>query len=251
MRYTSLLALVLIVGLGAPAPLRAQEENHWAFQPLRVVNPPETGRHPIDAFIERKLRENGLNLSPPADSRTLIRRLFFDLHGLPPSPERVAMFQQDPSSRSIASLIDELLASPRYGERWAQHWLDLVRYADTHGFEVNTERPNAWPYRDYVIRAFNEDRPYHRFILDQLAGDATGEDAATGFLVASAVLLPGQIGKDDPSKRLARQDALDEIIVATGDTFLGLTIGCARCHDHKFDPISARDYYTMQAFRIK
>ena len=248
MRYTSLLALVLIVGLGAPAPLWAQEENHWAFQPLRVVNPPETGRHPIDAFIERKLRENGLNLSPPADSRTLIRRLFFDLHGLPPSPERVAMFQQDPSSRSIASLIDELLASPRYGERWAQHWLDLVRYADTHGFEVNTERPNAWPYRDYVIRAFNEDRPYHRFILDQLAGDATGEDAATGFLVASAVLLPGQIGKDDPSKRLARQDALDEIIVATGDTFLGLTIGCARCHDHKFDPISARDYYTMQAF---
>jgi hypothetical protein len=145
-------------------------------------------------------------------------------------------------------LIDQLLESPRYGERWAQHWLDLVRYADTHGFEVNTERANAWPYRDYVIRAFNDDRPYNQFILEQLAGDSAGEDAATGFLVASAVLLPGQIGKDDASKRLARQDSLNEIIVVTGDTFLGVSIGCARCHDHKFDPISQRDYYTMQAF---
>jgi len=233
---------------GAPLQADIPGGEHWAFQSLREVEPPRTDCHPIDAFIERKLREHGLQLSPPTDRRNLIRRLFFDLHGLPPAPERVAMFQKERTDRSVAALIDELLASPRYGERWAQHWLDLLRYADTHGFEVNTERPNAWPYRDYVIRAFNEDRPYSRFILDQLAGDATGEDAATGFLVASAVLLPGQIGKDAASKRLARQDALDEIIVATGDTFLGLSIGCARCHDHKFDPITARDYYTLQAF---
>ncbi len=141
-----------------------------------------------------------------------------------------------------------MLASPRYGERWAQHWLDVVRYADTHGFEVNTERPHAWPYRDYVIRAFNQDKPYDRFVVEQLAGDAVGEDAATGFLVTASVLLPGQIGADDVSKRLARQDAIDEIVVNIGQTFMGLSIGCARCHDHKFDPISSSDYYAMQAF---
>ncbi len=248
MRLSQHFALVLVAGLGVHGTLLAEEDIHWSFQPLREVEPPRTNGHPIDAFIERKLREHGLQLSPPTDRRTLIRRLFFDLHGLPPTPERVAAFHRKRTDRPVATLIDELLASPRYGERWAQHWLDLVRYADTHGFEVNTERPNAWPYRDYVIRAFNEDRPYPRFILEQLAGDATGEDAATGFLVASAVLLPGQIGKDDASKRLARQDSLDEIIVATGDTFLGLSVGCARCHDHKFDPITARDYYALQAF---
>ncbi len=145
-------------------------------------------------------------------------------------------------------VVDGLLGSPRYGERWAQHWLDLVRYADTHGFEVNTERPNAWPYRDYVIQAFNRDLPYDRFIREQLAGDSLGQDAATGFLVTASVLLPGQNGADDVSKRLARQVALDEIVVNVGQTFLGRSVGCARCHDHKFDPISARDYYSMQAF---
>ena len=124
----------------------------------------------------------------------------------------------------------------------------MVRYADTHGFEVNTERPNAWPYRDYVIEAFNSDTPYDRFIREQIVGDALGKDAATGFLVTASVLLPGQIGKDEPSMRLARQDSLDEIVVNIGQTFLGLSVGCARCHDHKFDPISQRDYYAMQAF---
>mgnify|MGYP001409185491 CR=1 FL=1 len=233
---------------GAPLQADINSGEHWAFQPLREVEPPRTDCHPIDAFIERKLREHGLQLSPPTDRRNLIRRLFFDLHGLPPSPESVTGFLADSDPQAASRLIDQLLESPRYGERWAQHWLDLVRYADTHGFEVNTERANAWPYRDYVIRAFNDDRPYNQFILEQLAGDSAGEDAATGFLVASAVLLPGQIGKDDASKRLARQDSLNEIIVVTGDTFLGVSIGCARCHDHKFDPISQRDYYTMQAF---
>ncbi|MFM1802723.1 MAG: hypothetical protein RJA81_2075, partial [Planctomycetota bacterium] len=150
--------------------------------------------------------------------------------------------------KAFEKVVDRLLASPRYGERWAQHWLDIVRYADTHGFEVNTERPNAWPYRDYVINAFNADTPYDQFIREQIAGDQTGNDAATGFLVTSAVLLPGQIGADDASKRLARQDELGEIVINTGQTFLGLSIGCARCHDHKFDPISAKDYYAMQSF---
>jgi hypothetical protein len=125
---------------------------------------------------------------------------------------------------------------------------DVVRYADTHGFEVNTERPNAWPYRDYVIQALNSDTPYDQFVREQIAGDATGKDPATGFLVSASVLLPGQIGKDEASKRLARQDAIDEIVVNTSQTFLGLSVGCARCHDHKFDAITARDYYAMQAF---
>ena len=149
---------------------------------------------------------------------------------------------------AFAEVVDRLLKSPRYGERWAQHWLDVVRYADTHGFEVNTERPNAWPYRDYVIAALNNDTPYDQFIREQIAGDALGKDAATGFLVTASVLLPGQIGKDGPSMRLARQDSLDEIVNNIGQTFLGLSIGCARCHDHKFDPITSRDYYSMQSF---
>ena len=228
--------------------------DHWAFQPVvepavPVVSSGALGLNPIDAFISRALAEEGLRHSDPADPRTLVRRLYFDLHGLPPSPEVIDGFvtAEDPDA-AYARLVDELLTSPRYGERWAQHWLDLVRYADTHGFEVNTERPNAWPYRDYVIGAFNEDKPYDRFVMEQLAGDTVGEDAATGFLVAAAVLLPGQIGKDEASKRLARQDALDEIVVGASDTFLALSVGCARCHDHKSDPIPQRDYYAMQAF---
>jgi hypothetical protein len=241
-------ALVAFVLAGAPLQADINSGEHWAFQPLVQVSPPRPDLHPIDGFIVRGLEDARLSLSPRADRTSLIRRLFFDLHGLPPSPESVVGFLADSDPQAASRLIDQLLESPRYGERWAQHWLDLVRYADTHGFEVNTERANAWPYRDYVIRAFNDDRPYNQFILEQLAGDSAGEDAATGFLVASAVLLPGQIGKDDASKRLARQDSLNEIIVATGDTFLGVSIGCARCHDHKFDPISQRDYYTMQAF---
>ena len=145
-------------------------------------------------------------------------------------------------------VVDCLLASPRYGERWARHWLDAIHYADTHGHDQDRPRMNAWPYRDYVIRAFNDDTPYDRFIREQIVGDAMGQDAATGFLVTASVLLPGQIGKDEPSKRLARQDSLDEIVMNIGQAFLGLSIGCARCHDHKFDPISQREYYQLFAF---
>ena len=230
--------------------------EHWAFQPFyRPSGPEATARNQsiaeraaiIDRLVGVKLAEHGLKASPRADRRTLIRRLYLDLTGLPPAPEEVAAFVASNDPAAFEQLVESQLQSPRYGERWAQHWLDIVRYADTHGFEVNTPRENAWPYRDYVIQAFNDNKPYDQFVREQLAGDAFEADAATGFLVAAAVLLPGQIGKDEESIRLARQDSLDEIIVGTSATFLGLTIGCARCHDHKFDPITARDYYALQA----
>jgi cytochrome c553 len=231
--------------------------RHWSFQPLQPVVVPDVseretvpGRqlNEIDRFVMAKLQEHELSFSAPADRRTLIRRATLDMTGLPATPDRITQFVNDNSPKAWSNLVEELLASPHYGERWAQHWLDVIRYADTHGFEVNTPRDNAWHYRDYVIRALNEDKPYDQFVKEQLAGDVFNADAATGFMVASAVLLPGQIGADDVSKRLARQDALDEIIVGTSSTMLGLTIGCARCHDHKFDPITARDYYSLQAY---
>jgi hypothetical protein len=243
-------SLILIAFNCTRISAEAQPPKHWAYKKPVRVRPQLTAQYsnPIDAFIHAKLRDAGLEPSEPAGPVTLIRRLFLDMHGLPPTPGQVRNFVNSKDSKKYEKFVGRILASPRYGERWAQHWLDIVRYADTHGFEVNTPRPNAWPYRDYVIRALNEDKPYDRFVFEQLAGDSTDEDAATGFLVAAAVLLPGQIGQDAPSKRLARQDALDEIVVGTGATFLGMTIGCARCHDHKFDPILQRDYYAMQAY---
>lgn len=246
--------------------LHDPRRDHWSFQPVSAVSVPslshdavqrvmsdwpsrqQRAHTPIDVFVVAKLHEQGLTMSPPADRRTLIRRLAFDLHGLPPTITEIEAFVNDARPDAWARLVDRMLASPRYAERWAQHWLDLVRYADTHGFEVNTPRENAWPYRDYVIQSFNDDLPYDQFLREQIAGDAYNQPAATGFLVAAAALLPGQIGADDASKRLARQDELDEIIIGTSATILGLTVGCARCHDHKFDPISQRDYYAMQAF---
>lgn len=239
-------------GANGPANEKPQVDpaEHWSFQPVKPSEPPAYV-HPIDFFVKKKLAAAGLKPASSAEPRTLIRRLFLDLHGLLPTPAQVDHWTGRLAAdreAAVQELTDELLDSPRYGERWAQHWLDVVRYADTHGFEVNTPRPNAWPYRDYVIAAFNEDKPYDQFVTEQLAGDLFGQDAATGFLVAAAALLPGQIGKDEASMRLARQDELDEMIVGTTATFMGLTVGCARCHDHKFDPISQRDYYAWQAF---
>lgn len=261
MRFLFLLSAIfcLAAPAGAHGADRAGREGwreHWAFGKVAADSSGADAAHGagrIDRCIAAKLTEHGLDFSPPAAPAVWLRRVTFDLTGLPPTPEEVAAFMAETSqpgdpAEAYARAADRLLASPRYGERWAQHWLDVVRYADTHGFEVNTERPNAWPYRDYVIRAFNADLPYDRFVREQIAGDAAGEDAATGFLVTASVLLPGQIGKDEPSIRLARQDSLDEMVTNIGQTFLGLSIGCARCHDHKFDPISARDYYAMQAF---
>ncbi len=234
--------------------------EHWSFQPVASPQPPtpknaDWPSNEIDRFVLARLEASGLRPSAHAEATAWLRRVTLDLTGLPPTPEEVSEFQQAiaktaPDSRlqPFVSAVDRLLQSPRYGERWAQHWLDVVRYADTHGFEVNTERPNAWPYRDYVIDAFNSDTSFDQFIREQLLGDMLNKDAATGFLVTASVLLPGQIGADEPSKRLARQDSLDEIVVNVGQTFLGLSIGCARCHDHKFDPITQRDYYSMQSF---
>lgn len=226
--------------------------DHWSFKPLAAPQPPATkqtgwARSAIDQFVLARLENESLRPAPEADRVTWLRRVSFDLTGLPPEPRLVETFLADRRGDAYKRVVEELLASPRYGERWAQHWLDVVRYADTHGFEVNTERPHAWPYRDYVIDAFNRDTPFDRFIREQIVGDVLQTDAATGFLITASVLLPGQIGKDEPSIRLARQDSLDEIVVNVGQTFLGLSVGCARCHDHKFDPISQRDYYAMQA----
>src|ERR1051325_7024459 len=231
----------------------ADKRDHWSFKPVTNPAPPETkdkawSRNDVDRFILARLQKEGLQPASEADRVSWLRRVSLDLIGLPPTPEQVDAFVKDTRADAHKRVVDDLLKSPRYGERWAQHWLDVVRYADTHGFEVNTERPNAWPYRDYVIRAFNNDTPYDRFVREQIVGDALGEDTATGFLITASVLLSGQIRKEEPSKRLARQDSLDEIVMNIGQTFLGLSVGCARCHDHKFDPISQRDYYAMQAF---
>ncbi|UUO05774.1 PSD1 and planctomycete cytochrome C domain-containing protein [Blastopirellula sp. J2-11] len=227
--------------------------DHWSFQPIDPQPTPMVAdakwlRNEIDRYVLARLEEAGLQPAPETDRVSWLRRVSLDLIGLPPTPEETKAFVEDRSTNAYEQVVERLLASPRYGERWAQHWLDVVRYADTHGFEVNTERPNAWPYRDYVISALNQDTPYDQFIREQIVGDAMNQDAATGFLVTASVLLPGQIGKDAASIRLARQDSLDEIVTNIGTTFLGLTINCARCHDHKFDAISQRDYYEMQAF---
>jgi hypothetical protein len=218
--------------------------DHWSFKRLDSRGRPAG----IDEFVSEKLAEHDLQLSPPASRRDWLRRVYLDLHGLLPDADIARTFEQGEAPEDFVRVVDDLLNSPRYGERFAQHWLDVVRYADTDGFEVNTQRPNAWPYRDYVIEAFNRDTPYVQFIREQLAGDAFGVEAATGFLVTAAALLPGQIGQDDASKRLARQDELAEIVINTGEAFLALSVGCARCHDHKFDAISQRDYYSMVAF---
>ena len=238
---------------GVDAVTLTDRREHWSFKPVTNQAPPtpvdtKWARSDLDRFILARLEKEGLRPAPEADRVTWLRRVSLDLTGLPPTPKRVAEFVEDTRADAYERAVEELLESPRYGERWAQHWLDVVRYADTHGFEVNTERPNAWPYRDYVIQAFNRDTPYDQFIREQIIGDTLNQDAATGFLVTASVLLPGQIGADEPSKRLARQDSLDEIVVNVGQSFLGLSVGCARCHDHKFDPISQRDYYSMQAF---
>lgn len=233
---------------GADTGAVADKTDHWSLKPLRSDSvPPSRSGNPIDGFIGAKLAEHGLAFSPEADRRTLIRRLHLVLHGLPPTPEEVEIFVADQSPAAYEALVDRLLASPRYGERWARHWLDVIAFGETHGFEVNTPRENAWPYRDYVIEAFNRDTPYPRFILEQLAGDTVNEPRGTGFLVSNAALLPAQTGKDEESKLKARQDELNDMIANVGGAFLGLTLHCARCHDHKFDAVSQKDYYSLQA----
>ncbi|HZN32274.1 MAG TPA: DUF1549 domain-containing protein, partial [Pirellulaceae bacterium] len=202
-------------------------------------------RTPIDSFILARLEKEQLAPSPPADRTTLCRRLYFDLIGLPPSPEEAIALAADETPDAFERLADRLLASPRYGERWARHWLDVVRFAESHGFEMNQPRPNAWPYRDYVIRALNSDLPYDQFVRQQIAGDLLDANEATGFLVGGPW---DQVKSPDPVLTAQqRADELHDMIHTTGTTFLGLTVGCARCHSHKFDPIPQTDYYALKA----
>ncbi len=241
---------------GAKWPANAPAEadpirSHWAFRPVErpAVPLPATGAppggNPIDAFIRDRLAADRLAPSPEADRTTLIRRLHLVMLGLPPTPEDVSAFVADPRPDAYARLVDRVLEDPRYGERWGRHWLDVIRFAESNGFETNRERPNAWRFRDYVIAAFNSDKPYDRFVREQLAGDTLGEDVATGFLVGG----PVDIVKSPDVALTAQQraDELDDMVGTTGTAFLGLTTGCARCHSHKFDPISHREYHALTA----
>ncbi|NUM56340.1 MAG: DUF1553 domain-containing protein [Candidatus Hydrogenedentes bacterium] len=225
-------------------------EKYWAFRPRMRPEPPSItdqgwAVNPIDAFVLARLVEANLSPSEAASKRTLIRRVYLDVLGLPPSPEEVDAFINDTSDNAYEKIVDHVLASPHYGERWARHWLDVIRFAETNGFETNTPRRNAWHYRDYVIQAFNEDKPYTEFITEQLTGDLTGNIVATGFL--SAGPLDEVKSPDIVLTKMQRDQELGDMVSTTAAAFLGLTVGCAKCHDHKFDPISQRDYYALRA----
>jgi Protein of unknown function (DUF1553)/Protein of unknown function (DUF1549)/Planctomycete cytochrome C len=230
----------------------------WSLKPLSKPAVPASDsswvRTSLDAFILAKLTEKGLTPSPEAHRRTLIRRLTYDLHGLPPTPGEVRNFLQNPAPDAYERLVDRLLASPRYGERWGRHWLDVVHYGESHGYDKDKPRPNAWPYRDYVIRSFNEDKPYARFVEEQLAGDVLFPDdpqgvVATGFIAAGPWDFVGhvELREDTVDKNLARLLDRDDMVMTAMSTFVSLTVHCARCHDHKFDPILQTDYYRLQS----
>ena len=265
LRAEEVQALRAWVTAGAPWEEKGSgpEATWWSFQPPMKVEPPNGEKNPVDAFVDATLGEKGLEALPRADRRTLIRRAYFDLHGLPPSPEAVDAFVADDSPDAWPKLIDELLASPRYGERWGRHWLDVVRYADTGGFETDIYFPNAWRYRDYVIESFNEDKPYDRFVREQVAGDELWPDdleARGGYDIPEDKLehLEARIGtgmytigpiyhEAALDGRQLRYEWLTDVVDTTGLAFLGLTVGCSRCHDHKFDPLTQQDYYGLMA----
>lgn len=231
------------------------DRDWWAYQPVRRPAVPEVNdngwsRNEIDRFVFRRLAEAGIQPAPEADPRTLIRRAYFDLIGLPPSAEEIAQFEKESTRNpqsAFRNLIDRLLESPRYGERWARHWLDLVRYAESDGYKADGFRPHAWRYRDYVIRALNDDKPYDRFVMEQLAGDEIAPDDPDA-IVATAYLRHWIYEYNQRDVRTQWTTILNDVTDVTADVFLGTSLGCARCHDHKFDPILRRDYYRMQAF---
>src|SRR5579883_1266866 len=243
-------------------PLMRSAEAHKEFTPMqrrwwaiqKVVKPPVPApkdaawvRNPIDAFILEKLEAKDLKPAPPADKITLLRRATLDLTGLVPTPEETQAFLSDDSPNAYEKVVDRLLASLRYGERWARHWLDLARYADSEGFKSDETRPNIWRYRDYVIRSLNQDKPYDRFVKEQIAGDELypGDPDA---LIATGFNRHFPDESNAAHLMLRRQELLNDITDTVGATFLGVTVGCARCHDHKCDPILQRDYYRLQAF---
>jgi hypothetical protein len=233
------------------------DASWWSLQPLAQADPPsptgissEWAAHPIDRFLFARLAERGLTPNPPADRKTLIRRLSYDLIGLPPAPAEIDAFVRDTAPDAYERLVERLLASPHHGEHWGRHWLDVVRFGESNGFERNILIPNLWPFRDHVIRSFNDDRPFDRLVLEHLAGDvlAAGDPAAglgTAFLVCGPY---DNVGNQDAAQSaLIQANTADEIIRASSEAFLGLTVGCARCHDHKFDPITQQDYYSLYA----
>lgn len=243
----------LWVKQGAPDPrdgktaAGSSPKDLWAFQPLRPVKPPEISdpwlKTPLDAFILQELRARGLTPSPRAAARVLVRRLSFDLLGLPPTPADIDAAHASPSDKYFDELADKWLVSPHHGERWAQHWLDVARYADSAGYSVDTARPTMYHYRDFVIKALNDDLPFDEFVRLQLAGDlltAEGTHVATGFCTC------GPFNTNSP-KEIDRYDELDDLITTTGQAFLGLNLGCARCHNHKYDPVTQSEYYRLLA----
>jgi hypothetical protein len=249
--------LALWVKMGAPYPAVTASpgsgRDFWAFRP--PVDPPVPAvkdrawaRGPLDHFVLAKLEAAGLRPAPPADRRTLLRRVTFDLTGLPPAPEEIDAFLKDDSPQAFVRVVDRLLASPAYGERWGRHWLDVARYADSNGLDENVAHGNAWRYRDYVIAAFNADMPYDQFVLEQLAGDllpAADPASRNRQLIATGFLALGPKVLAEVDEKKMEMDIVDEQIDTVGRTFLGLTVGCARCHDHKFDPIPTEDYYAL------
>ena len=231
------------------------DRSHWSFQPLVRPEIPHgkqnrSGQTPVDQFVLARLEQNGLALSPPAAKATQLRRLYFDLIGLPPTVAQVQAFENSTSPEAWERVVDELLASPHYGERWGRHWLDLARYADSSGFHDDYDRPNAWRYRDYVIRSLNADKPLGDFVREQLAGDEL-PDATLETWTATGFLRNGPTNESNMGKGIAREqyrlDELDGIVSTVSTVMLGLTIGCARCHDHMYDPVSQRDYYQTLA----
>jgi hypothetical protein len=247
--------VVMFVACAQWRSARAPADEWDIFSPLPerlprlpIVDQVASIENPIDAFVESRLRRAGLQQAPSVDRRTWIRRVTYDLIGLPPTPEEVAQLVADPRDDSVAyaDVVDRLLASPRYGERWARHWLDVVRYADTDGFAIDKERPTLWRYRDYVVRAYNDDLPYDQFLREQLAGDEL--DLGPLGLVATGFWRLGPWEADNMVAENRWQDYLNDVTSTIGTAMLGLTVGCARCHDHKFDPIPQNDFYRLQAF---
>ena len=239
-------------GRHGPPQVDEQARRFWAFRPLSRPPIPSVKntawvRTPIDGFLLAKLEANGLQPAPPAEKTALVRRVYFDLIGLPPTPQQVDAFLADSSPDAYEKLVDQLLASRHYGEHWARHWLDVVRYAETNSFERDGPKPYVWRYRDYVIRAFNEDKPYDQFMREQLAGDEL--DLVTPeAMIATGFYRLGQWDDEPVDVTQALYDDLDDIVATTGQAFLGLTVNCCRCHDHKIDPMPQKDYYRLLAF---